>query len=214
MKIKRIGWTSFLITSDNISILTDPLELSESGASFPKTRADVVLFTNYPKEIKKGILKDNKLDSKVVSEEREEVMEISTPGEYEVGGMMIRRGITDDFFIIDEKTIRAVYLGGTNKDFDPKKTKNLGDVDVLIVPVGDGVNFMDFDKIERVISNTDPSILIPCAYKDGGSGKKDLKSKEEFIKHFGFANVREENYINVSKKKVEKEQQSVEVVFL
>ncbi len=114
MKIKRIGWTSFLITSDNISILTDPLELSESGASFPKTRADVVLFTNYPKEIKKGILKDNKLDSKVVSEEREEVMEISTPGEYEVGGMMIRRGITDDFFIIDEKTIRAVYLGGTN----------------------------------------------------------------------------------------------------
>ena len=214
MKIKRIGWTSFLITSDNISIVTDPLELSESGASFQKTRADVALFTNYSKEIKKGILKDNKLDNKVVSESRDEVMEISTPGEYEVGGMMIRRGIGDDFFIIDEKTIRAVYLGGTNNEFDPKRTKNLGDVDVLIVPVGDGVNFMDFDKIERVISNTDPSILIPCAYKDGGSGQKDLKSKEEFIKHFGFANVREENYINVSKKKVEKEQQSVEVVFL
>jgi len=214
MKIKRIGWTSFLITSDNISIVTDPLELSESGASFQKTRADVALFTHYSKEIKKGILKDNKLDNKVVSESRDEVMEISTPGEYEVGGMMIRRGIGDDFFIIDEKTIRAVYLGGTNNEFDPKRTKNLGDVDVLIVPVGDGVNFMDFDKIERVISNTDPSILIPCAYKEGGSGKKDLKSKEEFIKHFGFANVREENYINVSKKKVEKEQQSVEVVFL
>jgi hypothetical protein len=214
MKIRRIGWTSFLITNDNISILTDPLELSKSGASFPKTRADVALFTNYSKEIKKGILKDNKLDSKVVSQERKEVMEISSPGEYEVGGMMIRRGIGDDFFIIDEKTTRAVYLGGTDESFDPKKTKNLGDVDVLIVPVGDGVNFMDFDKVERVISNTDPSILIPCAYKDGGSGKKDLKSKEEFIKYFGFANVREENYINILKKKVEKEQQSVEVVFL
>jgi L-ascorbate metabolism protein UlaG (beta-lactamase superfamily) len=214
MKIKRIGWTSFLITNDNISIVTDPLELSESGATFPKTRADVALFTNYSREIKKGILKDNNLDSKVVSEEREEVMEISTPGEYEVGGMMIRRGIGDDLFIIDEKTIRAVYLGGTDEDFDPKKTKNLGDVDVLIIPVGDGVNFMDFDKIERVISNADPSILIPCAYKEDGIGNKNLKSKEEFIKHFGFANVREENYINVFKKKVEKEQQSVEVVFL
>lgn len=213
MKIKRVGWTSFLISSDNITILTDPLGLLESGASFPKTRADVVLFTNYFKEIKKGILKDNKLDDKIVSEEREEVMEISSPGEYEVGGMMIRRGIGEDFFIIDEKTTRAVYLGGTDENFDPKKTKNLGDVDVLIVPVGDGVNFMDFDKIERVISNTDPSILIPCAYKDEGSGK-GLKSKEEFIKYFGFANVREESYINVLKKKVEKEQQSVEVVFL
>jgi len=214
MKIKRIGWTSFLIANDNISILTDPLKLSESGAAFPKTRADVILFTNYSKQVKKSILKDNKLDNKVVAEKREEVMEISSPGEYEVGGMMIRRGIGDDFFIIDEKTTRAVYLGGTNESFDPKKAKNLGDVDVLIVPVGDGVNFMDFDKIERVISNTDPSILIPCAYKDGGSGKEDLKSKEEFIKYFGFANVREENYINIFKKKVEKDQQSVEVVFL
>jgi len=214
MKIKRIGWTSFLIANDNISILTDPLKFSESGTTFPKTKADVVLFTNYPKEVKEGILKDNKLDNKVVPEKREEIMEINGPGEYEVGGMMIRRGIGDDFFIIDEKTTRVVYLGGTDENFDPKETKNLGDIDVLIVPVGDGVNFMDFDKIERVISNTDPSILIPCAYKDGDSVEKGLKSKEEFIKYFGFANVREENYISVFKKKVEKEQQSVEVVFL
>lgn len=214
MKIRRVGWTTFLITSDNISILTDPIDLAESGASFPKTRSDVAIFTDYSKKIKKSILRDNKLQDKVVSENRAEVMEISTPGEYEVGGMMIRRGIGDDFFIIDEKTTRVVYLGGTDKDFDPKKTKDLGDVDVLIVPVGDGVNFMDFDKIEKVISNTDPSVLIPCAYRDGGSGKGDLKSKEEFIKHFGFANVSEENYINVSKKNVEKDQQSVEVIFL
>ena len=141
-------------------------------------------------------------------------MEINTPGEYEVGGIMIRRGIRDDFFIIDEKTTRVVYMGGTDNSFDPKKVKDLGDVDVLIIPVGDGVNFMDFEKIENVLSNIDPAILIPCAYKEGGSGNGDLKSKEEFIKHFGFANVHEESYITVNKKKVEKDQQGVEVVFL
>jgi L-ascorbate metabolism protein UlaG (beta-lactamase superfamily) len=214
MKIKKIGWTSFLITSNQISVLTDPLSLGNSGASFPKSKADVCLFTNYSKAIKKSILQDNKLDKKVVPDNREGIMEINTPGEYEVGGVMIRRNIGEDFYIIDEKTTRVVYLGGTDNGFDPKITKNLGDVDVLIIPVGDGVNFMDFDKIERVISNTDPSLLIPCAYKEGGSGNGDLKSKDEFIKHFGFTNVHEENYINVTKKKVEKDQQSVEVVFL
>jgi hypothetical protein len=214
MKIKRRGWTSFLIVSDDISVLTDPLMLSKTDASFRKTKADVCLFTEYNKKIKKSILKDNKLQKKVVPDNREEIMEINTPGEYEVGGIMIRRGIEDDFFIIDEKTTRVVYMGGTDKDFDLEDVKDLGDVDVLIIPVGDGVNFMDFDKIEKVISNTDPAILIPCAYKEGGSGVKDLKSKEEFIKHFGFANVHEESYITVTKKKVEQDQQSVEVIFL
>lgn len=214
MKIKRVGWTSFLITSDNISVLTDPLELSESEAKFTKTKADICLFTKYTKKIKKSILQDNKLQKKVVPDNRDEIMEINTSGEYEIGGIVIRRGIDDDFFIIDEKTTRVVYLGGTDNNFDPKKVKDLGDVDVLIIPVGDGVNFMDFEKIGDVISRTDPAILIPCAYKEGGSSNGKLKSKEEFIKHFGFANVREENYITISKKEVEKDQQSVQVIFL
>lgn len=47
MKIKKVGWTTFLLTTDNISVLTDPGILKESEASFPKTAADVVLFTDY-----------------------------------------------------------------------------------------------------------------------------------------------------------------------
>ena len=213
MKIKKIGWTSFLLSSNNISVLTDPLMLNEFGKSFPKTKADVCLFSNYDRETKAGILKNSKLDKKIIGDNRESVMEINSPGEYEVGGVMIRRGIDDKFFIIDEKTIRVVYMGGTDNTFDPNDVKDLGDVDVLIIPVGDGVNFMDFDKIEKVISNIDPVILVPCAYQgEGGSG--DLKTKDEFIKHFGFANVKDESYININKKKVELEQQSVEVIFL
>jgi hypothetical protein len=58
-------------------------------------------------------------------------------------------------------------------------------------------------------------VLLPCAYAEDGPKGNTLKSKDEFIKHFGFANVREEGYLNVTKKKVdEEEQQSVEVIFL
>ena len=215
MKIKKIGWTSFLISTPNISVITDPLLLSDSGVSFPKTSADIVAVTNYGKDIKESILKDTKLDGKVVPEHREKIIEISSPGEFEIGGLMIRRDIDSDVYIIDENNLRVVYLGGTGKNFDSSSIKNVGDVDVLILPVGDGVNFMDFDTMEKVISDVDPAVLLPCAYGEDGPKGNSLKSKEEFIKHFGFANVREDGYINVTKKKVDEEdQQSVEVIFL
>lgn len=215
MKIKKIGWTSFLISSQNISALTDPLASSEMGVSLPKTSADIAIFTEYEKRIKTNILKDNKLDAKIVPDKRDKIMEISTPGEFEVGGLMIRRDIDKDFYIIDENTIRVLYLGGTNSKFDPESVKNVGDVDVLILPVGDGINFMNLDTMEKVISDIDPAILLPCAFSEDGPKGNTLKTKEEFIKHFGFANVREESYLNVVKKKVDEEnQQSVEVIFL
>lgn len=215
MKIKKIGWTTFLLSTDSISVVTDPLMLKESGVAFPKTESDVSLFTKYDEELKDSILLDKGLDKKIVPNKRDTVMEIYTPGEYEVGGLMIRRGLKDNFYMVDEKTIRVVYMGGTENDFNPESVKNLGDVDVLILPVGDGLSFMNYEKIEKVVSNIDPAVLIPCAFKEDGNGKFDLKSKDEFLKHFGYANVREENYYTVTKKKVdEEEQRSVEIIFL
>ncbi len=215
MKIKKVGWTSFLISSPNISVVTDPLAAVEAGASISKTATDIAIFTNYDKTVKTSIIKDNNLDTKIVPDKREKVMEISTPGEFEVGGIMIRRDIDKDFYIIDENTLRVVYLGGTGSSFDPESVKNVGDVDVLILPVGDGVNFMSFDTMEKVISEIDPAVLLPCAFCEDGAKGNTCKSKEEFIKHFGFANVREEATLNVVKKKVDEEnQQSVEVIFL
>jgi L-ascorbate metabolism protein UlaG (beta-lactamase superfamily) len=215
MKIKKVGWTSFLLSSPNISVVTDPLATVEAGVSLSKTATDIALFTNYEKDIEESIVKDNKLDTKIVPDRREKVMEISTPGEFEVGGLMIRRDIDDDFYIIDENTIRIIYLGGTNSQFNVESVKNVGDVDVLILPVGDGVNFMNFDTMEKVISDIDPAVILPCAFCEDGAKGNSCKSKEEFIKHFGFANVREETTLNVTKKKVDEEnQQSVEVIFL
>jgi len=215
MKIKKVGWTTFLLTTDNISVVTDPDILKESGASFPKTAADVVLFSNYPSSPDTtSILKKLNLEDKIGPDKREKIMEIYTPGEYEVGGVMVRRGTNDDFYIIDDKNLRTVYMGATGKDFDPDRAKNLGDVDALILPVGDGDMFMEYDTIEKVISNIDPAILIPCAYK-GESKKNDgLKSREEFIQYFGYANAKDEGYINLAKRKVEEDQKSMEIVFL
>ena len=214
MKIKRIGWNSFLISSSNISLITDPLDLLQSGVSFPKTKADIVLLSHSDDNTAESLIKTKKLDSKVIPDTRETIMEIFTPGEYEVGGLMIRRSVGENFYMIDEKNIRVLYLGGTDNSFNPDSVKDVGDVDVLILPVGDGVKFMDFEKLEKVISNIDPTIILPCAYKEEGSKFVGVKSLDEFIKYFGFASVSEDTTLNVAKKKVEEEQQSVEVIFL
>lgn len=214
MKIKNLGWTSFQFAVNDISIITDPVAHRDSGLSFTKNSADVVLFTDEKYLETENILKKEDIDKKIVPGERGSIIEISSPGEFEVGGVMIRRDLDDTFFMIDESALRVVYMGLLGKDFDVEKTKDLGDVDVLVLPIGNGDSFVDYDKIQKILSNIDPTILIPCAYKqDGLKIGGELKSREEFIKHFGFTNIRDESYLNV-KPSPEEENKNMEVVFL
>jgi hypothetical protein len=215
MKIKKVGFTSFLLTSNatNTSIVTDPLFSIQSKEGFTKTKADICIFTD-PKLIgEENIVESEKLDTKVVPDNREKIVEIASPGEFEIGGMMIRRGINEPFYLIDEKELRVVYLGLVDKDFDVDMTKDLGDVEVLIAPVGDGEKFPSYDKLETIINNIDPNILIPYGFSTEDNRVDGVKSRDEFIKHFGFTNIRDENYINITSV-TETDQKFIKVIFL
>ena len=214
MKIKSLGWSSFLFTTDNISILTDPFALEQSGIGLPKSKADVVLFSQNDLYGKESILKEYGLEKKIEPDHRDFVFEISSPGEYEIGGMMIRRDINLPFYTIDEGILRVVYMGLIDNSLDISKTKDLGDVDVLILPIGNGNLFIDYDKIEKILNYIDPTVLLPCVYKsDGLKIEKELRSKDEFIKHFGFTNIKEQSSLNVTPT-VEQESKIMEVIFL
>lgn len=215
MRIKKHNWTSFVISGDNVSVLTDPQELKKSGLSFTKVKADVVLFSDPNLTLKTDIIKSEDMSKKVLPDSRKHIVEISSPGEFEIGGLMIRRPIKTNFYIIDELNLRVLYMGLAGKDFNVKDLDDVGDVDVLIAPIGNGDLFIDYDKLEKVFSSVDPEILIPCGLKeDGNKLGKDLKSKEDFIKHFGFSNVSEESYINLKPKGKEKDEKPMEVIIL
>ena len=215
MRIKKHNWTSFVISGDNVSVLTDPQELKKSGLSFTKVKADVVLFSDPNLTLKTDIIKSEDMGKKVLPDSRKHIVEISSPGEFEIGGLMIRRPIKTNFYIIDELNLRVLYMGLAGKDFNVKDLDDVGDVDVLIAPIGNGDLFIDYDKLEKVFSSVDPEILIPCGLKeDGNKLGKDLKSKEDFIKHFGFSNVSEESYINLKPKGKEKDEKPMEVIIL
>lgn len=188
--------------------------MGDSGLSFNKSKADVVLFTGKDLRGKENILKERNLLKKVEPDHRESVFEISSPGEFEIGGMMIRRAVDCPFYTIDEAVLRVVYMGLIDNSLDVSQTKDLGDVDVLILPIGNGDLFIDYEKIEKILNYIDPTILLPCAYKQEGLKiGKELKSKEEFIKYFGFTNVKEDTYLNVTPSP-EQENKNIEVIFL
>jgi len=214
MRIKSLGWSSFCLSNDNISILTDPVALKESGIGLPKCKADVVLFSQRDLYGKEDILREYELEKKIEPDHRDNIFEISSPGEYEIGGMMIRRGIDLPFYTIDEGNLRVVYMGVIDNSLDVSKTKDLGDVDVLILPIGNGDLFIDYEKIEKILNYIDPTVLLPCAYKtDGLKVGKDIKSRDDFIKYFGFTNVKEQSSLNVTST-VEQESKIMEVIFL
>ena len=214
MRIKSLGWSSFCLSNDNMSILTDPVALKESGIGLPKCKADVVLFSQRDLYGKEDILREYELEKKIEPDHRDNIFEISSPGEYEIGGMMIRRGIDLPFYTIDEGNLRVVYMGVIDNSLDVSKTKDLGDVDVLILPIGNGDLFIDYEKIEKILNYIDPTVLLPCAYKtDGLKVGKDIKSRDDFIKYFGFTNVKEQSSLNVTST-VEQESKIMEVIFL
>jgi hypothetical protein len=215
MKIKKHNWTSFIISGDNITVITDPQELNKSGLSFTKAKADVVLFSDPNLKMKNNIIKSEGIEKKVVPDKRGKIIEISTPGEFEIGGLMIRRPVRTNFYLIDEQNLRVMYMGLADKEFNIKDVEDVGDVDVLIAPIGNGDMFLDYETLEKVFSEVDPQILIPCGLKeDGAKLSKDLKSRDDFINHFGFSNVSDESYITVKPKTKEKEEAPMEVIFL
>ena len=63
MKIRKMGWTTFVLSTDNISVATDPIYDGKSING--KVEADVILLTNYEKDVKKGIIIDNGLQNKI-----------------------------------------------------------------------------------------------------------------------------------------------------
>jgi L-ascorbate metabolism protein UlaG (beta-lactamase superfamily) len=207
MKIKYRGMTTFQILTDNLTVVTDPLALSEYGLKLNKLEADIALFTQQGLENGGTLLKD----TKVVPDKREKTMEITTPGEFEMAEVVIQRPLGKSYYMIDYGYTRCVYLGFGSNDIDPNEFNDVGDVEVLFLPVGNGELFPSYEKLEEIISNVDPRYLVPCGYGEKGM-KGDLKSLEEFIKYFGYS-ASEESYLNITGKP-ESEERSMEVVIL
>ena len=214
MKIKKLGFITFRFSCEEIDIITDPLLSEEAGVTIGKTTGEVVLFTGEKYIGSHSVIEDSGY-KKIEKKKRESLHEITSPGEYELGGVLIRRPQGADFYILDEKDVRVVYVGEISKSIAVEQFAALGDVDLLILPVGDAEVFPNFDKLEKIISKVDPTYMIPCGYKESGlkGDFASLKGVDEFIKQFGYTHVTNDNKFVLSSG-TEQESKVIEIVVL
>jgi len=146
-------------------------------------------------------------------------MVIDGPGEYEVKGAMIT-GVPARLHIDEDGTRATVYsirIDGVNVvvtgniagKLDNKEVGLLGNVDVLVVPVGGAGLTLDAEGAAAVITQFEPSYVVPVHYDDGKTKYEMPQDKLDlFLKEMG-SSPEPESKLKVNAKEAPAETQVV-----
>jgi len=187
MDIIYYGQSCFKISGKTASVVTDPFDPAFTGLKFPKTSADIVTCSHsHP---------DHNFVSGVVDVHKV----VKDPGEYEIMGISIlafptfhdttngsERG-ENIIYVFELEGFRVAHLGDLGHKLDDNMLSNLGDIDVLLIPVG-GTYTIDAEAAVQVTQAIEPKIVIPMHYKTPGLApaiSDNLQPVDDFIKALG-----------------------------
>jgi L-ascorbate metabolism protein UlaG (beta-lactamase superfamily) len=180
MQIQYFGLTSFKITTKDKTLIIDPFS-KESGLTPPRGNADLVILSE----------ETNPIYSYTQSLSGDPFI-VNGPGEYDVRDHTIdgipiqskdsKRVITA--YLIEAEGIRILDLAHIKKlDISQEELEDLGDIDILFVPVG-GEEVMDYETAAKAVNLVEPKIVIPTHYKMSGL-KVSAETEEKFLKELG-----------------------------
>ena len=113
--------------------------------------------------------------------------EVSGPGEFEVRGVSIH-GIPagpTTIMRIELDDVRVAALGRLDRQLTEEEVDELGQVDVLAVPVG-GVDALGAVAATKVVNAIAPVIVVPVRYRSAGvPGAGDYEPLDKFAKEMG-----------------------------
>ena len=187
MEIIYLGHSSFRLSNKNLSILTDPFDPEMVGLKFPKIQADYVTISHEHADHNNADLVEG---AKRV---------FRGPGEYEVEGISFsgiqtfhdsNKGVDrgkNTVFAIDFDGIRIAHLGDLGHKLTESQINALGDVDILMIPVG---GYFTFELPEAVETTRaiEPKIVIPMHYQVPQMNTKlseHIKPPDAFIAELG-----------------------------
>ena len=145
---------------------------------------------------------------------------ISGPGEYEAAGVFItgvaafhddqdgkERGKNTIFAIaIDDVTVG--HLGDLGHPLSAQLIEALGNVDVLLVPVG-GQHTIDAAKAAELVAALEVKLVIPMHYRTAAAHTADLAPVERFLKEMGRAESAPQAKLNITRSSLPAETQVV-----
>jgi L-ascorbate metabolism protein UlaG (beta-lactamase superfamily) len=84
------------------------------------------------------------------------------------------------------KGIAVGVLGHIHPELSDEQLERLGNIDVLLVPVGNAGYTMDAKSAAKIVKAIDPKIVVPTHYAEAGiKFEVDQSPVEEFFKEMG-----------------------------
>ena len=163
MEITWLGHSCFLIRGKEKTIITDPCH-PDLGYRQGEPEADIATLSHFHPghSYIEGVANEPK--------------QIKSPGEYEIGGTFITgvASFHDDkkgelrgkntIYVIEMDGVTLCHLGDLGHPLGPHLVEELGDVDILFLPVGE-VSTIPIDTAVEIVRQLEPPIIIPMHYK-------------------------------------------------
>jgi L-ascorbate metabolism protein UlaG (beta-lactamase superfamily) len=187
MDITYLGHSSFKIKFKTATLITDPFDTKMVGLKYSGIEGDIVTVSHeHP---------DHNATDNVVGIKKA----IIGPGEYEIAGVSVmgyktyhdnkkgeERG-KNTVYIIEAEGLRVAHMGDLGHTLSDSLLEEIGDIDVLILPVG-GFYTIGAKEAVEIVNKIEPYFVIPMHYQTEGL-TEDLNQKlspvEDFLKESG-----------------------------
>jgi L-ascorbate metabolism protein UlaG (beta-lactamase superfamily) len=197
MKLKWLGHSNFLITSDSgVRVIMDPFDESV-GYPMPKEAADIVTVSHehHDHDYTKGVGGKFTL--------------IRQPGTYVENGVRITGIPTDHddkggkqrgrniIFNVVVDGLNVCHCGDLGHILTAQQVKEIGHTDVLLIPVG-GYYTIDHDQAAQVVRQLKPTVILPMHYKTNACDYP-IKDATPFVQAMGGAKRIDSTVIELNK---------------
>jgi len=196
MEISWLGYSCFRLKGKSSTIITDPYP-PDLGYSASNLEANIVTVSHdHPEHSYTQSVKGNP-------------RLVRRPGEYEIGGVLIigistfhdqengaARG-KNNVFAIEIDDISVCHLGDIGQSLNSNQIEELGNIDVLLVPVG-GFTTIGASQAATLVRNMEPKIVIPMHYKTL-TLTKELDGVDKFLKEMGLNEAIPQPKLNITK---------------
>lgn len=188
MEIYPLGHSSFKVKGKSAVVVFDPFDSAMVGLKMPKIETvDIVTVSH------------DHGDHNAVKDLPGSPFIVSGPGEYEVKGVTIVGVPTfhDDkngadrgancVYKINIDDVNICHLGDLGHKLTDEQMSQIGDVDILLIPVGGGYT-IDSKIASQVVAQLEPLVVIPMHYQRPGMSPKladALEPVTNFTKEMG-----------------------------
>lgn len=210
MKIQYLAHSSFLLTSDTgIRIVIDPYDPA-IGYSNPYKQADVILVSHaHPDHyFLNAVLGKPSIVKGCGSHSIDGLTFKGILADHDAKGGAERGSITIYTFTIDG--IKFCYLSDLGHVLTPDQIKEIGEVDILFIPVG-GYYTIGPDEANTVVEQLKPKVVIPMHYLTAqlNRDKFPIQKVDAFISGLKNVKIVRNSEIEVSSSKLPAEREIV-----